>query len=458
MVNNVIQKGKHQKLLMLFVPIFIETFLLMLCGMVDTFMVSRISDKAVGAIGTANAYYSMLFLVFAVISNGLLSVMSQYIGAGKKGVAFQARQLAIIFNFALGLIFSLFLGFGAKWLVNVLGVSEALKRDAAIYLRIVGVACIIDALIPVFSNYLRAFDKTKYTLYAALAGNAVNLLLDGLFLFVFNWGVMGVAIATVIGKVTILTLCLLFGHYLIHGLQFKERESRKLVISQILRVGLPSAIEAAGYSLSIAAVITLLNRMDPNGFNANARSYAYQISTFSFAIAFALAQANVILCGWQIGEGREKDCYSSTFKAATLSIASCILVGLTLALASFGYLRVLTKDSNLARIITILLFMDIGVEIGRAANLVYDNTLKSTGDSLFPMYVSVPMTLVLTIGGTYLFGFVLNMGVIGAYIGLITDEISRGIIMFIRWRSGKWEKKVIIKRQLKVSKEATRAS
>ena len=74
------------------------------------------------------------------------------------------------------------------------------------------------------------------------------------------------------------------------------------------------------------------------------------------------------------------------------------------------------------------------------------------------MYVSVPMTLVLTIGGTYLFGFVLNMGVIGAYIGLIIDEISRGIIMFIRWRSGKWEKKVIIKRQLKVAKESTRTS
>lgn len=45
-----------------------------------------------------------------------------------------------------------------------------------------------------------------------------------------------------------------------------------------------------------------------------------------------------------------------------------------------------------------------------------------------------------------MFGVVLNMGVLGAYIGLVLDEITRGVIMFIRWRSGKWEQKVIVKK------------
>ena len=454
MISNTILKSKHHRLFMLFIPIFIETFLLMLCGMVDSFMVSRISDEAVGAIGTANTYFNMLFLVFAVISNGLLSVMSQYIGANKKGVAFQARQLAIVLNFILGAGFSLFFASGSKWMVDALEVSEALRRDTTIYLHIVGAGCVLDALIPVFSNYLRAFNKTKYTLFAAMTGNVINLILDGIFLFVLKWGVMGAAIATIISKVVTLAMCFLFGHFLIHGLRFKERESRKEVAKQILRIGLPSAIEAAGYSLALVVVMTLLNRMDPNGFNVKARSYAYQIAYFSFAVAFALAQANVILCGWQIGEGRTKDCYSSTLKAATVSIISCVAVATVLAVASFGYLSFLTPDKELARVIRIILFIDIGIELGRAANLVYDNTLKSTGDSLFPMYVSIPITLVTTIGGTYLFGFVLNMGVVGAYISLAIDEIIRGVIMIFRWRSGKWEKKVIIKKSKKLKAEA----
>ena len=118
---------------------------------------------------------------------------------------------------------------------------------------------------------------------------------------------------------------------------------------------------------------------------------------------------------------------------------------LIFALTSFLYLSLLTSDENLANAIRIALFIDIALEVGRAANLVYGNTIKSTGDSLFPMYISVPITLIFAVGGTYLFGVVCNMGVIGAYIGLSLDECIRGIIMFIRWRSGKWEQKVLLK-------------
>lgn len=445
MTSNLKQEKKHKKLFLLFIPIFAESFLLILFGMVDSLMVSRISDNAVGAVGTASTYFTILYLLFAVISNGLLAVMTQYIGANKKGVAFQARQLAIVLNSAIGITFSLILGIGAKWVVDTLGVSEALRKDATVYIRIVGAGVFIDALTPVFSNYLRAFDKTKFTLISACAGNVVNLCLNTLFLFGFKWGITGVAVATIIGKSVTIALCLIFGHFLIHGLRFEERISRKLLIKQILKIGLPSAIESAGYTIAMAAVMTFLNRMDPSGFHANARSYAAQITSFAYCTAFALSQANVIICGWNIGNGKLKECYPSTLKAALIGIGAGILVELTLALASFGYLGLITKDEKLIKAIRIVLFIDIALEIGRAANLVYGNTLKSTGDSIFPMYVAVPLTLVCAIGGAYLFAVVLKMGVIGAYIALALDECTRGIVMFIRWKTGKWEEKVIVK-------------
>ena len=444
-VNEVVVENKRRKFFLLFLPIFAEVLLLMLAGMVDSLMVSRISDKAVGAVGTANTYFGMLFLLFAVVSNGLLAVMSQYIGAGKKGIAFQARQLAILFNAGLGALFSLAVGLGANWIVDVLGVSEALRRETAIYLRIVGAGCFFDALIPVFSSYLRAFDKTKYSLISAGTGNLVNLGLDVLFIFGCGWGITGAAIATIIGKAVILLMCLGFGHFLIHGLQYKERTSRKLLIKQIVRIGLPSAVEAAGYSISMAVVMTLLNRMDPNGFNASVRSYAFQITNFSYCTAFALAQTNVIISGWNIGKGKLKDCYPSTYKASLIGIGVGAFVELMFAVTSFGYLGSVTSDPKLASAIRVVLFIDIALEVGRAANLVYGNTLKSTGDSIFPMCFSVPTTFLCAIGGAYLFGMVCNMGVAGAYIGLALDECVRAIIMFVRWRSGKWEKKVIIK-------------
>lgn len=68
---------------------------------------------------------------------------------------------------------------------------------------------------------------------------------------------------------------------------------------------------------------------------------------------------------------------------------------------------------------------------------------------------TTPVNMLCAIGGTYLFGFVLKMGVLGAYIGLVMDEIVRGVIMFIRWKSGKWERKVIVKKSEMASEDIT---
>lgn len=81
----------------------------MLSGMVDTLMLSSVSDQAVGAVGTANTYISVFIIMFGVISSGMVAVMTQNIGAGKPGIAYQARQLGLIFNAVIGVLMSVLL-------------------------------------------------------------------------------------------------------------------------------------------------------------------------------------------------------------------------------------------------------------------------------------------------------------------------------------------------------------
>ena len=96
--------AERKTLTQLSVPICLETLFYMLSGMVDTLMLSSVSDQAVGAVGTANTYIGMFIIMFSVISTGMMAVMTQNIGAGKPGVAYQARQLGLTFNITLGLI------------------------------------------------------------------------------------------------------------------------------------------------------------------------------------------------------------------------------------------------------------------------------------------------------------------------------------------------------------------
>lgn len=100
---------QRKTLTQLSIPICFETLFYMLSGMIDTLMLSSVSDQAVGAVGTANTYISVFIIMFGVISSGMVAVMTQNIGAGKPGIAYQARQLGLIFNAVIGVLMSVFL-------------------------------------------------------------------------------------------------------------------------------------------------------------------------------------------------------------------------------------------------------------------------------------------------------------------------------------------------------------
>ncbi len=73
----------------------------------------------------------------------------------------------------------------------------------------------LNALIPIYSSYLRVFGYTKHSLIGTVVGNLINIILNSVFLFVFNWGVMGVAAATVISRVVNLLIVAGMGAVLI---------------------------------------------------------------------------------------------------------------------------------------------------------------------------------------------------------------------------------------------------
>lgn len=437
-------EGKRKTLTQLFIPICLETLLYMLAGMVDTLMLSSVGDQAVGAVGTANTYIGIFIIMFSVISAGMVAVMTQNIGAGRDGVAYQARQLGLCFNAVLGVLMSVFLFCGSGQILEIVGVAEALQRPAEVYLQIVGGACILNALIPIMSSYLRAFGFTKQPLYASIIGNVINLTLNAFFLFVLKMGVQGVAIATVISRVINLALVAVMGAVLVKAKNSPERISNRAVLGQIVKIGLPSACETALYNVAMTLVIRFLNQMDSQGMNVTARAYTAQITNFSYCVGAALAQANAIMTGWRIGAKEYDECDRGTRKAAVMGVIVATCLEAVFALCSGWIMKLFTDDPQMTALVGKLLAIDIVLEIGRVTNLVYGNALKTSGDAIFPVVMGAVFMFLCAVGGTYLFGIRLELLAVGAYIGLASDECVRAVGMCLRWRSGKWRAKGLI--------------
>ena len=437
--------AKQKNLFQLFVPISLETLCFMLTGMVDTMMLSSVSDAAVGAVGTANTYIGIFIIMFNIISSGMIAVMTQYIGAGKHGIAYQAMQLGACFNAILGILLSFFLFFFSGSILEIVGVAPLLMDYAKTYLQIVGGFCILNALMPIFSSYLRAFGYTKQPLAATLSANVMNLVLNALFLFVFHWGVAGVAIATVLSRIFNLLIVMISSQVLIHAKEDPERIQKRELMLQIIKIGLPSACETALYNIAMTLTIRFLNQMDANGLNVTARSYTLQITNFSYCVGAALAQANAIMTGWRVGAKDFDACDKGTKKAALIGIVVAAILETAFALCAGQIMRLFSDDPAMIALVSKLLFIDIVLEIGRVTNLVFGQALKTSGDAVYPVIIASVFMYLCMVGGTYFFGIHLGLLAVGAYIGMAIDECVRAVFMVARWQTGIWRKKGLIR-------------
>ena len=436
--------AERKTLTQLSVPICLETLFYMLSGMVDTLMLSSVSDQAVGAVGTANTYIGVFIIMFGVISSGMVAVMSQNIGAGRPGIAYQARQLGLIFNALIGILMSVALAVFSGGILRIVSIAPALLEPAETYLRIVGGACFLNALIPIFSSYLRVFGYTKHSLIGTVVGNALNIILNSVFLFVFDWGVMGVAVATVISRVVNLIIVAVMGTVLIKAKQSPERIPPRKILAQIVKIGFPSAFETALYNVAMTFIVRFMNQMDADGMNVTARSYAMQIANFSYCVGAALAQANAIMTGWRIGAKEFEECDRGTRKAVIYGLITATCFSVTFAVSGHFIVHIFTDDTQMINLVVKLLIVDIFLEFGRVTNLVYSQALKTSGDALFPVIMGAIFMYLFAVGGTYFLGIRMGLLAVGAYIAMAGDECARAVGMVLRWKSGKWKSKNLV--------------
>ena len=435
---------ERKTLAQLSVPICLETLFYMLSGMVDTLMFSSVSDQAVGAVGTANTYIGVFIVMFGIISSGMVAVMSQNIGAGRPGIAYQARQLGMIFNAVIGILMSAVLAVFSGGILRMVSIAPALFEPAETYLKIVGGTCFLNALIPIFSSYLRVFGYTKHSLIGTIVGNILNIILNSVFLYVFHRGVMGVAVATVISRIVNLIIVAIMGAVLIKAKQSPERISPQKILAQIVKIGFPSALETALYNVAMTFIVRFMNQMDANGMNVTARSYAMQIADFSYCAGAALAQANAIMTGWRIGAKELEECDRGTRKAVIYGLVTATCFSVTFALSGRFIVHIFTDNTQMISLVVKLLIIDIFLEFGRVTNLVYSQALKTSGDALFPVIMGAIFMYLFAVGGTYFLGIHMGLLAVGAYIAMAGDECARAVGMVLRWKSGKWKSKSLV--------------
>jgi putative MATE family efflux protein len=429
-------------------PLFIESFLQMSMRTVDTFMVSKVSDEAVAAVGVSNQLIIFTFLLLQVISAGSAIVISQYLGAYKTDDVRRFAAGAISLNFVFGLIISaIMIGF-SRPLLGLFGLQQDLLGQAQVYLSIVGGALFIQAINLTVSAITQVHGFTRYTMLVSIGMNLINL--TGNCLFIFGpWGfpklgVPGVAISAAVSQCLGLIVYFLILHKVVKlNLGWKDFVKSKIEdLKKILSIGIPTASNQLAYSASQLVTTYFITTLGADMLST--RIYTQNIMYFIMILAIALSRGTQIIIGRLVGAGEKDEAYRQLYRSLGLSLLLCIgSVSLIVAFRE-RLLGLFTNDPKIVALGAALLTMGFLLEPGRCLNIVIGEALRATGDARFIVFTGVTIIWGMCMPLIYFLGIHLGYGLLGIWTVFIIDEWTRGLVLFYRWRSRTWEKKVLV--------------
>ena len=434
-------------LLKLAIPIFLELILQVLLGNIDKIMVR--SDNAANAINQANSILDMLTVSISVLAAGSLILINQYKGANDKVSEKKIYSIAFFFNLLLSVVLGIFLLFFGDIILTVMKVNPAFYNDALVYLRLNGGFLFLQAIILTLSTFLRSNTFVVQGFIVSASINALNVGLNALFLYVLDIpGVLGVGLATVISRIVgCIILFILIIKLPKIKLSIKEGLfSKKGELKKLLKISIPSAGESLSYSLSQIVILSIINiiGLKITAAAPTAKTYANIMIQFSFIFTSSITQGMQIVLGRYLGARKMDEAEKTIEKTLKIAVISSILIAFVQALLSKQIFLFFTKDQEVIKLCSYIMWIEVGLELGRAINITLVRALQTSGDVVFPTMLAVIFCWSVAVIGSYLFGIVLGMGIVGVWIAMTIDELVRAAIFIVRLKRGSWKKRNLV--------------
>ena len=286
------------------VPTVITMLITSIYNMADTFFVGRLNNtSATGAVGVVFSFMAIIQACGFLFGQGSGNYISRALGRQERGsaekmvsVGFFSSILAGVVIMALGLIF-------LDPLCRLLGATETILPYARDYLRIILLGAPYMTAALTLNNQLRFQGAAFYSMIGIGSGGVLNILLDPVFIFVFDMGVTGAAVATIISQ-AVSFLLLLFGTFQKDNLRVRPWlfRPRWADFAEMLRGGFPSLCRQGLSSLS-----TIVLNLTAGGIGGDAAiaamSIAGRVMHMAFAAILGFGQGFQPVCGFNYGAG-----------------------------------------------------------------------------------------------------------------------------------------------------------
>ena len=262
-------EGNILKILVRFAfPLFLGNLFQQMYNTVDSLVVGHYcGDNALAAVSSSGSLCFLIIGFFQGVFVGASVLISRHYGARDKEKMDTAIHTTIVFALVAGVVLSILGVLFTPTILGWMGTPENVMPNSVAYFRVYCCGLLALVLYNTANGIFQALGDSRHPLYYLMIAAALNVVLDLLFVAVFNWGVAGAAFATAIGQAVsaILGFSHLMSGRFVAKVSLKRLKPDMAVMRQVLHLGLPSGVQN-----SVIAIANLVVQSNINTFGDNA--------------------------------------------------------------------------------------------------------------------------------------------------------------------------------------------
>lgn len=378
------------KILMFSIPVILSGILQLLFNAADIVVVGRFAgSQALAAVGSTSSLINLMTNLFIGLSVGANVLVARFYGAGLKKELSEMVHTAILTSIVSGIVL-VFVGLLlAEPALRLMDTPEDCIDQAILYIRIYFLGMPVTMLYNFGSAILRAVGDTKRPLYYLSAAGIINVILNLIFVILFNMDVAGVAIATIISQAVSAALvvrCLMLSDS-DYKLNLRELRIVKDKLFKMVQIGLPAGLQGSLFSISNVLIQSSVNSFGSVAMAGNAA--AGNVEGFVYTAMNAMSQTAISFTGQNYGASKYRRIGKVAFQCLAIVMVIGLVMGNVVVLFADRLLGLYSTDAQVIEygILRLTMICIPYFLCGMMDAMV--GVLRGLGHSIMPMLVSL---------------------------------------------------------------------
>ena len=428
----------RRNVLLLAIPMILELSLESVFAVVDMFFVSKLGENAIATVGLTESVITIIYSIAIGLSTGATAIVARRVGEKNPDAAAHAGVQSIIISLFITTIISIVGYHFASEILGLMGASEEVIRDGAIFTKIMLGGSFVIILIFLINGIFRGAGNAAIAMKSLWIASIINIILCPILIHFY--GLKGAAIATVIGRSSgVVYQC--YNLFKGNGLLKIRRTYFKIdfqLIKSITTLAWPATFQ---FIIASGSWIVLAKLVAMTGGTTASAGYQIAIRNVVFFIlpAWGLSNAAATLVGQNLGANQIERAEKSVLLATKYNT---IFMGIVMFLFVFFpsfIIGLFTNDHNVKQFgVDALRIMGYGY-IFYGIGMVMVQSLNGAGDTRTPTIINFIGFWLFQIPFAYYLSIYLNMKSLGAFIAIPTAETLIALVSWFYFKQGKWK-------------------